>query len=96
MKKMVLFGLLVAGSLVGAGHAFGQPAKLAGFTAAPAQLPISACTVNGVTYAIDGNLRIWGENYLGQPIVIGRIVFGGPTGYTAVRFDNVRFVAYCS
>jgi hypothetical protein len=82
MKKMMVFALLVAASLMTIQNA-------------SAQTVIARCNVNGVIYAEDSAQDLWAVNGFGYWFVIGRI--SGPAfGYTtAVRVDGATFSAYC-
>jgi len=81
MKKMMLFALLAAATLVSIPKASAQV--------------IARCNVNGVIYPEDSNNNLWAVNGFGQWFVIGQVV-GPAFGYTtAVRTDGVTFQAYC-
>jgi hypothetical protein len=100
MKKILVFGvrvfaLLMAVTSITTQSVSAQATVPGRFVTAHYSLLISACNVNGVTYSVDSNLRIWAVNAWGQPLVIGYIEFGPPTGYIAVRLDGVTFPAYC-
>jgi hypothetical protein len=83
MKKMIVFALLAAATLITIPNASAQTGVIA------------RCNVNGVIYQEDSNNALWAVNNFGYWFVIGRIV-GPAFGYTtAVRTDGVTFQAYC-
>jgi hypothetical protein len=83
MKKMMVFALLAAATLITIPNASAQTAVVA------------RCNVNGVIYPEDSNNALWAVNSFGNWFVIGRVV-GPAFGYTtAVRTDGLTFQAYC-
>lgn len=52
------------------------------------------CAVNYVKYPVDFNSAIWGHDASWNWFVIGTMV-ATPSGYVAVRNDNVTFAAAC-
>lgn len=96
MKKIMLFALLVAVSLMITSNVSAKPTEAGGHLMAGSSFLLTACTVDGVTYPVDSYAQIWAVNNFGQWVVIGRITFGGPSGYIAIRLDGVTFPAYCS
>jgi hypothetical protein len=55
---------------------------------------IMNCSVNGVTYPVDGAFNVWARNGYGNWFIIGQLVNNG-NGYFVVRTDGVTFAASC-
>ncbi len=61
---------------------------------APGPVFTGSCAVNGVIYGVDAYSLIWGQNVVGDWVVIGRII-ATPYGYFAIDRNGRRFPALC-
>ena len=86
MKRLLAVVALAAALLVGRA-ASAEPIET------NSELVVTGCTVNGVTYPVDGAFNVWGLNAYGQWIIIGHL-FATANGWSVVS-GGLTYWATC-